>query len=234
MLIKFTGGRVYDPMNGVNGRVADIYARDGRIVAGPNRGEKIDQEYALNGTVVMAGAIDPHSHIGGGKVTIGRMLMPEDHLGKEVAALPAGQSPYGLALSKDGRKLFVTDTASSKVLVFNTADNSPAGEIEVERQPYAIETSPDGKLLFVSNRGSETVSIVDIVSHEVISNVTVGKRPSGMAILPEGDKLYVANELSANVSVVNVGQGRRVEDISVGTGPNQIVVSTPEIKKALN
>ena len=35
MLIKFTGGTVYDPMHGINGEVRDIYARDGRIVAAP-------------------------------------------------------------------------------------------------------------------------------------------------------------------------------------------------------
>ncbi len=98
MLIKFTGGRVYDPMNGVNGEVRDIYARDGRIVAAPGRAEKIDQEYALNGTIVMAGAIDPHSHIGGGKVTIGRMLMPEDHLGKEVARTDLTRAGCGHAV----------------------------------------------------------------------------------------------------------------------------------------
>jgi formylmethanofuran dehydrogenase subunit A len=33
----------------------------------------------------MAGAIDPHTHIGGGKVTIARMLLPEDHEKDEVA-----------------------------------------------------------------------------------------------------------------------------------------------------
>ena len=78
MLIKLTGGKVYDPANGVDGVVRDIYVRDGRIVAAdPNA--KVDQEYALHGRVVMAGAIDPHTHIGGGKMTIGRMLMPEDH-----------------------------------------------------------------------------------------------------------------------------------------------------------
>ena len=33
----------------------------------------------------MAGAIDPHTHIGGGKMTIARMLLPEDHIKDEVA-----------------------------------------------------------------------------------------------------------------------------------------------------
>ncbi|MFM8812860.1 MAG: formylmethanofuran dehydrogenase subunit A [Methylophilaceae bacterium] len=79
MLIKLQGGRVYDPAQGWDGKITDIYVRDGRIVATPNANERIDQTYDLQGKVVMAGAIDMHSHIGGGKVNIARMLLPEDH-----------------------------------------------------------------------------------------------------------------------------------------------------------
>ncbi len=82
MLIKLSGGKVYDPANGVDGQIRDIYVEDGRIVQ-PAPGARIDQEYNLSGQVVMAGGIDPHSHIGGGKVTIGRMMLPEDHQGHE-------------------------------------------------------------------------------------------------------------------------------------------------------
>src|SRR5262249_38671668 len=84
MMIKLTGGKVYDPANGVNGEVRDIYISDGRIVA-PAPEARIDQEHNLRGKVVMAGGIDPHTHIGGGKVTIARTLMPEDHEQDEVA-----------------------------------------------------------------------------------------------------------------------------------------------------
>ncbi len=84
MLIKLTGGKVYDPAHGVDGQVRDIYVRDGRIVERPRDGEHIDQEYNLAGKVVMAGAIDMHTHIGGGKVNIARTLLPEDHRGDPV------------------------------------------------------------------------------------------------------------------------------------------------------
>ena len=85
MLIKLAGGTVYDPAHQVDGKVMDIYVRDGRIVARPHDGERIDREYDLRGKVVMAGAIDMHTHIGGGKVNIARMMMPEDHRGDPVA-----------------------------------------------------------------------------------------------------------------------------------------------------
>jgi formylmethanofuran dehydrogenase subunit A len=79
MLIKLSGGKVYDPAHQIDGKVMDIYIRDGRIVSRPRDDETIDQTYNLNGKVVMAGAIDMHTHIGGGKVNIARMMLPEDH-----------------------------------------------------------------------------------------------------------------------------------------------------------
>ncbi|NOQ34896.1 MAG: formylmethanofuran dehydrogenase subunit A [Methylococcaceae bacterium] len=78
MLTKLTGGLVYDPANGVDGQQRDIYIQDGRIVDAP-QDVKIDKEYDIKGKVVMAGAIDLHTHIGGGKGNIARMLMPENH-----------------------------------------------------------------------------------------------------------------------------------------------------------
>jgi len=79
MWIKLTGGKVYDPANGIDGSVQDIYIEDGRIVAQPEEGARFDKTYDLNGKIVMAGAIDMHTHIGGGKVNIARMLLPENH-----------------------------------------------------------------------------------------------------------------------------------------------------------
>lgn len=76
--LRLKGGRIYDPANGVNGEVRDICVRDGRIVS-LHPQDKVDQEYDVSGMVVMAGGIDMHSHIGGGKVNLARMLLPEDH-----------------------------------------------------------------------------------------------------------------------------------------------------------
>ncbi len=79
MLIQLARGKVYDPTHGVDGEVRDIYIRDGRIVSAPEPGAPVDQIYDLDGKIVMAGAIDLHTHIGGGKVNIARAMLPEDH-----------------------------------------------------------------------------------------------------------------------------------------------------------
>jgi len=77
MITLLKNGRLYDPAHNKNGVVEDIYIHQGRIVPKPLDNAKISQTYDLSGKVIMAGAIDMHSHIGGGKVNIARMMLPE-------------------------------------------------------------------------------------------------------------------------------------------------------------
>jgi formylmethanofuran dehydrogenase subunit A len=77
MITLLKNGKIYDPAHNKDGVVEDIYIYQGRIVPKPLDHTKVTQTYDLSGKVVMAGAIDMHSHIGGGKVNIARMMLPE-------------------------------------------------------------------------------------------------------------------------------------------------------------
>ncbi|OAI16498.1 formylmethanofuran dehydrogenase subunit A [Methylomonas lenta] len=98
MLIKLTGGTVYDPASGIDGLQRDIFIQNGRIVDAPTDGKPVDKEYDLRGKVVMSGAIDMHTHIGGGKGNIARTLLPEDHRMDPVARTPITRSGNGHAM----------------------------------------------------------------------------------------------------------------------------------------
>jgi formylmethanofuran dehydrogenase subunit A len=75
--VRLRGGRVIDPAHGIDGEVRDLLVRDGRIVE--DLPTAVDEEFDLSGCIVMAGGIDMHTHIGGGKVNLARLLLPEDH-----------------------------------------------------------------------------------------------------------------------------------------------------------
>lgn len=77
MITLLKNAKIYDPAHQKNGVKEDIYIRNGHIIAKPSDTEKINETIDLKGKVVMAGAIDMHSHIGGGKVNIARMMLPE-------------------------------------------------------------------------------------------------------------------------------------------------------------
>jgi formylmethanofuran dehydrogenase subunit A len=76
--LRITGGKVIDPVHGASGTVRDIAVRDGRVVALDPR-EPVAHTIDARGCIVLAGGIDLHSHIGGGKMNLARLLLPEDH-----------------------------------------------------------------------------------------------------------------------------------------------------------
>ena len=76
--LRLRGGRVIDPAHPGSGALRDLCVVDGRIAEIDPRAP-VDQEIDASGCVLMAGGIDLHTHIGGGKVNLARLLMTEDH-----------------------------------------------------------------------------------------------------------------------------------------------------------
>ena len=98
MLTRIAGGRVIDPANQRDAQ-ADVWIHNGRIVDRPNA--RVDATYDAAGKIVMAGAIDIHSHIAGWNVNTARLLLPEYH---GAAAMRPAENP----LSKKGWSTFET------------------------------------------------------------------------------------------------------------------------------
>jgi formylmethanofuran dehydrogenase subunit A len=87
--MRISGGRVYDPANGVDGDVRDVCVDDGRIVDSvPPTATRVD----ARGMVVMPGGVDMHCHVAGGGVNVARRLLPEDHARHGIAAPNVGDT----------------------------------------------------------------------------------------------------------------------------------------------
>ncbi|MBN2734580.1 MAG: formylmethanofuran dehydrogenase subunit A [Methanomicrobiaceae archaeon] len=71
-------GFVVDPTLGVNCEKMDIAIKDGKIVETTEL--KSPKTIDASGMIVMAGAVDVHSHSAGPKVNVGRNFRPEDKL----------------------------------------------------------------------------------------------------------------------------------------------------------
>ena len=80
MKFKIINGTVFDPSQKINGEKKDLFVDNGFIVD-PSKNElsKFNKVIDVSGLIVMAGAIDIHSHIAGGNVNNARLLSPEIH-----------------------------------------------------------------------------------------------------------------------------------------------------------
>ena len=76
-MVRITGGRVYDPANGVDGLVQDICIDSaGRVVADVSGGDV--RTIDATGMLVFPGGVDVHTHVAGGALNFARGLVPEN------------------------------------------------------------------------------------------------------------------------------------------------------------
>jgi formylmethanofuran dehydrogenase subunit A len=73
-MLRITGGKVYDPANGVHGEVRTLCIADGRIVSEIEGGRTID----ATGMIVFPGGVDIHTHIAGAALNFARAMTPEN------------------------------------------------------------------------------------------------------------------------------------------------------------
>lgn len=90
---------------------------------------------------------------------------------------------HGLALTPDGRQLWVTSLADGGVYVYDLATKKTSPLIHVGKCPNWIAISPDGKYGAVSNSDTNDCSIIDAHTQREVARVKVGKGPKRVLVL---------------------------------------------------
>ena len=72
MIIELKNANVFDPHNKIFNKKKNILIKDGKIINELEKNEKINKSINCKDKIIMPGAIDLHTHIGGGKVNIAR------------------------------------------------------------------------------------------------------------------------------------------------------------------
>lgn len=74
MRTEIRNGWVVDPQHPGHARAGSIWIEGEQIIEAPAEEQAADESVDASGCIVMAGGIDIHTHIGGGKVNLARML----------------------------------------------------------------------------------------------------------------------------------------------------------------
>jgi YVTN family beta-propeller protein len=110
-------------------------------------------------------------------------------------------APSGVALSRDGNRLYVTCAApTSRILILDVKQGSLLGLIPGGHTAMAPVLSPDGARLYVCNRFDGDISVIDLEKEEEVRRVKVSREPVAAALTPDGRFLLVANHLHHSVS----------------------------------
>jgi YVTN family beta-propeller protein len=96
---------------------------------------------------------------------------------------PPNTPVHGIALTADGKKLWITSVADSGIYVYDLATKKLGKKITVGACPNWISMSKDGKYAAVSNADTDDASILDAHSEKEIARVKVGKAPKRVLVI---------------------------------------------------
>jgi YVTN family beta-propeller protein len=130
-----------------------------------------------------------------------------------------------MALSPDGRLLYVVCQDNDEVRVVDAHANKVVGVVTVGRAPRGIAASSDGRQLYVTNAWSDSVSVIDTASLKVMQTLATGFEPSGIVVDGSGETLYVANRLSGDISVIDLKAGQESKRLLAGRGASYLAIS---------
>jgi YVTN family beta-propeller protein len=134
-------------------------------------------------------------------------------------------SPIEMALSQDGRLLYVVCQDSDEIRVIDTATNKFIAIIPVGRSPRGIAISPAGSEIYVTNSTDDTVSVIDAATLKVTRTLSTGFEPTGILTDRPGKALYVANRLSSDISVIDLETGQEIKRLLAGRGASYLALS---------
>jgi len=162
--------------------------------------------------------------------------------------------PAGLALSRDGKRLYLALNLSNRLAELDAETGQVLRLWDVGVAPYDVVLS--GKKAYVSNWGGRrpdagsivgpagrgtfvrvdaeryianegSVSVIDLAANQVLSEIPVGLHSSALAPSPNGRYLVVANAASDTLSVIDTRSDTVVETIWTRQKPGDLFGASP-------
>ena len=151
--------------------------------------------------------------------------------------------PYGMALSPDGKTLYVADSENHAVRAVDLEAKTVTtiagtGQQTYERNPQgpgkqtALSTPWDltlvGPRLYIAMAGTHQIWVMDLAKDEVTLHAGTGResaidnphqgatfsQPSGLALSADGSKMYVADSESSTIRVVDTDPNGRTGSVA--------------------
>jgi len=147
---------------------------------------------------------------------------------KVTAMIPVGSHPMGVAVTLDGKRVYVTNhevgnPSNNTFLIIDTATNKITDAVPVGEVPFGVAVTLDGKNVYVTNLDDKTVSVIDTATNTVIATIPVGDDPRGIAVSPDGKKVYVIDD--GGISIIDTATNTVTATVDVESYFYGIVVN---------
>ncbi|HJP92164.1 MAG TPA: beta-propeller fold lactonase family protein [Pyrinomonadaceae bacterium] len=146
--------------------------------------------------------------------------------------------PAGIAVSHDGKYLFVAENLADSLAVVEMQSKRVVQRLKTEAYPYAVVISPTNDV-YVSAWGGTTVSVFAPGENGALKErgrLQVGRHPSALLLNHDGSRLFVASATTNSIAVVDTKRFNVMTTLldpppagpNQGSTPNALALSKDE------
>ncbi len=136
-----------------------------------------------------------------------------------------GADPSTLTLSRDNRRIFVSNTGSDRVTMIDRVTVVPTS-VDTGRRPEGLALSSNGRELWVANSGDHTISVFSARTlKERAMFSSGGSGPTRLQFHPEGHEVWVSHRGSREVTILDVASAAVLARVPIAGEPRSLAFS---------
>ncbi|HLK20548.1 MAG TPA: bifunctional YncE family protein/alkaline phosphatase family protein [Bryobacteraceae bacterium] len=154
--------------------------------------------------------------------------------GHELSRTPVSDGWLGLALSPNGRTLWVGGGSRASIFEFSLDDNGtlkPGNTFELVKGATRthsdfigdVAVSPDGRLLYACDLFHDSILVVNPQSGMIVDRFKTGRRPYRILFAPDGKSFFVTSWADGTMVHHQTSDGSQLQTLRLGAHPTDMV-----------
>jgi DNA-binding beta-propeller fold protein YncE len=146
-------------------------------------------------------------------------------------SVTVGEEPEGIALSPDGKALWVSARGSDEAYELDPETMEVRSTVATGQFPLRLAIRPQGDVAVTSDLQDGGLSVIDLETAEVIRSIAVSSPEEAeerfqVTILwsDDGERIYVAETASDTVAEVDYASGTVLRRLKVGDGGDGMAI----------
>lgn len=216
-----------------------VWLRDGRLVVAaeksrsvvvidPRNGRLHSIPTDQSGTHMVAVSPD-QSRAYAANVGAGTISVIDLRRGVKLNDIAVGGNPEGLAVTTDGRELWVGDNSAPRVRVVDLASSRTVATLPTDPVAIRVAISPDGKTAVTSNIGAGTLNVFDVANRKPLRTIAVSGRREAIqvtvAFMRDSQRVLVAETGPGTIADVDLASGEVRRRLTAGKNGDGIGIA---------
>lgn len=144
--------------------------------------------------------------------------------GQVARIVHGGGDAMGLALSPDGRTLYLAAGENKAIVKVDTTTHKVTGTIPLPGIVHEATLTPDGKFLYTTLRKANKIVVIATADDRIVATIPQRAYPDLVVMEPSGRHAFVTNRYADAVAVIDIATHKQLRTIAVGKAPHGIAL----------